>query len=76
MNNNNLVRFFVSHLIRVMNGAWERECGRSTKVFQEARLARWYLIYPAPLESTIDKFIRRFTEIGRNMDFEVKPPRK
>lgn len=59
-----------------MNGAWERECGRSTRVFQEARLARWYLIYPVPLESTVNKFIRRIIEISRNMDFEVKEPRK
>lgn len=65
------------HYYRVQNGAWDRECGRGLRLYQVCdQLKRWYIVFPNMVEREVNKFISRAQEIGRNMGFDMNPPRQ
>lgn len=69
--------YLVSFACRVVNGGWDRECGRGLKLYQSCTpLKRWYILFPNMIEREVNKFISRAQEIGRNMGFEISAPRK
>lgn len=60
----------------MVNGGWDRECGRGLRLYQECNpLKRWYIVFPSMIERDVNKFINRAQEIGRNMGFEISSPR-
>lgn len=60
----------------MVNGSWDKECGRGLRLFQsEISLKRWYIIFPNAMERDVNKFVNRAIELGRNMGFEINKPR-
>lgn len=62
--------------IRVVNGSWDRECGRGLRLYQsEIVLKRWYIVFPNIVERDVNRFVNRAIELARNMGFEITKPR-
>lgn len=62
---------------RVVNGGWDRECGRGLRLYQsEVELKRWYIVFPNMLGREVTKFVNRAAKIGRNMGFQIAKPRE
>ncbi|XP_055323225.1 protein aubergine-like [Sitodiplosis mosellana] len=60
----------------VVNGQWDRECGRGLRLFQsQVVLKRWYIVFPTVMERDVNRFVNRGMELGRNMGFEISKPR-
>lgn len=63
-------------LISVVNGNWDRECGRGLRLYQsEVELKRWYILFPSMMERDVNRFVNRAIELGRNMGFTMAKPR-
>lgn len=63
-------------LYRVVNGGWDRECGRGLRLYKsDIVLKRWYTVYPNMMERDVNRFVNRAIEIGKNMGFEISKPR-
>lgn len=61
---------------RVVNGSWDRECGRGLRLYQsDIKLNRWYIVFPNMMERDVNRFVNRAIELGRNMGFEINKPR-
>lgn len=60
----------------VVNGGWDRECGRSLRLFQsQVELKRWYIIFPNALERDVQRFVNRGIELAGKMGFRISKPR-
>ena len=71
-----IVFTFLCTIDSVVNGQWDRECGRGLRLFQsEVVLKRWYIVFPNMMERDVNRFINRGIELGRNMGFEISKPR-
>ncbi|XP_031633322.1 protein piwi-like isoform X2 [Contarinia nasturtii] len=60
----------------VRDGGWDRECGRTLKLFQTSiELKRWYIIFPSIMERDVNRFVNRGIELAGNMGFQINKPR-